>query len=124
RARSTALRLDIPEHRAELMLSNHARIYPELYDWQRRYVSGGMACGLVWTSLRWPMAVHPGTKTTTLFNFPCQALGSEMMRAAAVRAVDEGIQICCPVHDAFLVMAPLEQAGETVEHMTAVMEET
>ena len=123
RARSTALRLGIPEHRAESLLSNHARLYPELYDWQRRYVSGGMACGLVWTSLRWPMAVHAGTKTTTLFNFPCQGLGAEMMRATAVRAIDEGLQLCAPVHDAFLVMAPLEQASRVVEHMTTIMEE-
>jgi hypothetical protein len=47
-----------------------------------------------------------------------------MMRAAAIQAIDEGIQICCPVHDAFLVIAPLEEAGRAVEHMTAIMEET
>ncbi len=122
--RSTAIRLGIPEHRAEGMHRNHARIYPELYEWQRRYVSGGMGCGLVWTSSRWPMGVHPQTKITTLYNFPCQALGSEMMRAAANRAIDEGIQVCCPVHDAFLVKAPVEHAARTVEQMTAIMEET
>jgi hypothetical protein len=123
RAKSTAQRLGIPVWQAELMLANHARIYPELYEWQARYVSGGLACGLVWTPLRWPMAVNSSTKITTLYNFPCQSLGAEMMRWAAIRLIDAGHQICCPVHDAFLVVAPLEKATETIADVTEIMED-
>ena len=32
-------------------------------------------------------------------------------------------KVCAPVHDAFLVMAPIEQASRVIEHMTTIMEE-
>ena len=34
-------------------------------------------------------------------NFPMQAGGAEMMRIAAIAATEAGIEVCCPVHDAF-----------------------
>jgi DNA polymerase-1 len=32
-----------------------------------------------------------------------------MMRLAAIAATEVGIEVCAPVHDAFLIAAPLER---------------
>ena len=38
-----------------------------------------------------------------------QANGAEMMRLAACLATERGIEVCAPVHDAFLICAPLDR---------------
>ena len=45
----------------------------------------------------------------SMLNFPMQANGAEMMRLAACLATERGIEVCAPVHDAFLICAPLER---------------
>ena len=54
-------------------------------------------------------------------NFPMQANGAEMMRIAAIAATEAGIEVCAPVHDAFLIQAPLERLDHDVEYMRALM---
>ena len=54
-------------------------------------------------------------------NFPMQANGAEMMRLAACMAIERGIEVCAPVHDAFLICAPLDQTrrprgGDEIHH--------
>jgi hypothetical protein len=43
-----------------------------------------------------------------------QANGAEMLRLACCLATESGITVCAPVHDALLVMAPIERIGEVV----------
>jgi DNA polymerase I len=54
-------------------------------------------------------------------NFPMQANGAEMMRIAAIAATEAGIQICAPVHDAFLIAAPLERLNADIVAMRDIM---
>jgi hypothetical protein len=54
-------------------------------------------------------------------NHPAQSAGSDMMRLAAIAAVEAGIEVCAPVHDAFLIAAPLDRLNHGVEHMLAIM---
>ena len=54
-------------------------------------------------------------------NFPMQANGAEMMRIAAIAATEAGIEVCAPIHDAFLIQAPLERLDPDVERMKALM---
>jgi DNA polymerase-1 len=67
------------------------------------------------------MAVHGGTSRRTLANYMHQASGSDMMRLAAIAAREAGIRICAPVHDAFLIMAPLNELSDAIATMTAIM---
>jgi hypothetical protein len=39
-----------------------------------------------------------------------EVFGAEMMRLAACLATERGIQVCCPVHDAFLIEANADQS--------------
>jgi hypothetical protein len=54
-------------------------------------------------------------------NFPMQANGAEMLRIAAIVATEAGIEVCAPIHDAFLIAAPLHRLDEDVARMRATM---
>jgi DNA polymerase I len=51
-------------------------------------------------------------------NFPTQANGAKMMRIAAIEA---GIEVCAPVHGAFLIAAPFRRLDEDVSAMRNIM---
>ena len=59
--------------------------------------------------------------TRSLANFPMQANGAEMMRIAMIQMVKEGIEVCAPVHDAFLIEAPLEKLEKSVHKAQEIM---
>ena len=56
-----------------------------------------------------------------LMNFPMQAGGAEAMRLAAIAATEAGIEVCAPVHDAFLIAAPIERINEETARMRLIM---
>ncbi len=43
-----------------------------------------------------------------------QANGAEMLRLACCYAVERGIRVCAPVHDAILIEAPLDSLDEAI----------
>ena len=68
----------------------------------------------------WQINVSPATKATTLQNWPCQAAGAEMLRLAVIGAVEHGIKVCAPVHDALLIEAAdhdIDAAVELTQHI-------
>jgi hypothetical protein len=52
-----------------------------------------------------------------------QANGAEMMRLAACLATERGIEVCAPVHDAFLICAPFDRLDDAIGIMRASMAE-
>jgi hypothetical protein len=44
-----------------------------------------------------------------VMNFPMQANGAEMLRLACCLAIERGLAVCAPVHDAILIEAPLAE---------------
>jgi hypothetical protein len=50
-----------------------------------------------------------------------QANGAEMMRLAAIAGTEAGIEICGPIHDAFLIAAPLDRLDADIDMMSTIM---
>jgi DNA polymerase-1 len=73
------------------------------------------------TVFGWPVHVGPDANPRSLRNFPMQANGAEMLRLACCLAVERGIEVCAPVHDAVLIAAPLERLEADVEAMHQAM---
>ncbi len=59
----------------------------------------------------------------SLANFPMQANGAEMLRLACCLATENGIRVCCPVHDAILVEGPADSIQHTVTDVQGYMAE-
>jgi DNA polymerase-1 len=59
----------------------------------------------------------------SMMNFPMQGNAGEMMRLAACLATERGIEVCAPVHDAFLICASLDRIEADVASMRDAMDE-
>src|ERR1700681_106886 len=57
------------------------------------------------TVFGWRRRIGREPNPRSLMNFPMQANGAEMMRIAAIAGTEAGIEVCAPVHDAFLIAA-------------------
>ena len=97
------------------------KVYDPFQQWSRRVIDTGLLRRELTTYLGWRVAVVEGTKTTTLQNYPAQAHGAEILRLACSLIAEDGIQLCCPVHDAVLVEAPVDEIDDVVERTRALM---
>jgi DNA polymerase-1 len=90
-------------------------------EWQLNTVAQALFDRRIVSPLGFPMAVHGDTPKRTLVNYMHQASGGDMMRLAAIAAREAGVRVCCPIHDAFAIMAPLTELDDVVETMTRIM---
>ena len=94
---------------------------PRFWRWSEASVDAGVLRGEMRSVFGWRLRVGREINARSLANFPMQANGAEMMRVTAIAATEAGLEVCCPVHDAFLIAAPLERLEEDVALMRALM---
>jgi DNA polymerase I len=116
-----AARIGISVSEAAELLELHRRCYPTFWRWLEAAVDYAQLSGRLTTRFGWNLHLSGFPNFRSLGNFPCQANGAEMMRRAAIYAVQEGIPVCCPVHDAFLIQAPIDTIEHEVYRMEACM---
>jgi len=109
-----------PAEARELMAINR-RIYSTFWKWSDNCVDDALLSGQMKSVFGFSRHITSADKRTSLMNWPMQANGAEMMRLAAIGATEAGIEVCAPVHDAFLITAPLERLDEDVAHMREIM---
>ena len=118
-ARSAGL---TPAEAVEL-IDHHKRTYADFWRWSQDSTDRAVLHSMIVAGFGWRMHITPDTKATSVMNFPMQATGAELLRLSAVVACSEGIEVCAPVHDAFLIHAPLDQLDEKVSIMREIMTE-
>ena len=119
-----ARRLGLPLAAARRLLEKHRAAYPDYWRWSDNLAAAAIvgrtfdsASG--WT-LQFPLEadrINPRTAR----NFPIQSNAAEMMRDVCVRAVEAGLHVCCPVHDAFLIEAKTEEINDVVATLKRLM---
>jgi DNA polymerase family A len=119
--RSLAERLGVAPIEARELLRSHQTTFPRFYRWIDGVVSRAMLTNEITSRFGWKLRVGRDPNPRSVMNFPMQANGAEMMRVAAIAATEASIEVCAPVHDAFLIAAPLERLDEDVERMRAIM---
>jgi DNA polymerase-1 len=102
--------LDLP-YAADL-LSKHRQTYPKFWEWSDRAVDAALLHNQMHTTFGWNLFIEGHVNPNSLRNFPMQANGAEMLRLAIVLAVDRGVRVVAPVHDALLIEA---RTGDFVE---------
>ena len=103
------------------LITLHKRTYPTFWRWSNSVVDSAKINGVMVTEFGWKRHVKARDRATSLMNFPMQSGGAEMMRIAAIAATEAGIEVCAPVHDAFLIAAPLDCLDEHVALMCELM---
>jgi DNA polymerase I len=98
-----------------------ARAYPKFHVWRQTIINGATQPRVYRTILGWPWWSGNCKNPRTIMNHPAQSNGSDMMRLATIAAVEAGLTISAPVHDAFLIAAPLERLDEDIASMLEIM---
>jgi DNA polymerase-1 len=103
------------------LIERHRRTYPTYWRWSEGVVVSGLLHNEMSSIFGWRRQLSWMDRPTSLMNFPMQANGAEMMRIAAIAGTEAGIEVCAPVHDAFLIAAPLDVLDEQVSRMRELM---
>jgi hypothetical protein len=116
-------RLDQPDIVGRNLLACYHRVFKTFWKWSDNSVSRSLIHNRQDTVFGWTLRFLERPRINSVRNFFMQANGAEMMRLAACLATENGILVCAPVHDAFLITAPIDRLPADVERMRAYMEE-
>jgi hypothetical protein len=108
---------------ARHLLAQHRDIYQQFWRWSDLCVDHAMQFGWQATVFGWIVRVFPNPNVCSLRNFHMQANGAEMLRLACCLGTENGIRICAPVHDAVLIIAPIDRLEEDISIMRRYMAE-
>jgi DNA polymerase I-like protein with 3'-5' exonuclease and polymerase domains len=120
---SLARRIKKPLAYARELLTYHKQVYRRYWQWAQQVQNQAMLTGRLRAAFGWQVKVSPEANWRSLRNFPCQANGSEMLRLGVCLAVERGVQVVAPVHDAMLIEAKVGDVQEAVWRTRQAMEE-
>jgi hypothetical protein len=122
---TVARELELPESWGYGIWQRHHLEYRRYWAWADSQADWA-ACG---QPLRTPFghalsfsgAALVDFSVTTARNFLVQSTSAEIMRIAAILATEAGIAVCGPVHDAFMIEAPIDAIEAEVARMKGCM---
>ena len=120
-ARSLGQRVGREEEYGRILLAQHRRAYPDYWCWSDQVVAAAHFGRSIRSRFGWPIHVFLGTKDRTLANFPMQSNGAEILRLAVILAVQGGVQVVAPVHDAILIEADVAAIDEAIATAKSAM---
>jgi DNA polymerase-1 len=94
---------------ASAIIEKHRRAYPRFWQWRDNEVQCAMLDRRMETVFGWPLYLSSSPNQRTLFNFPMQSNGAEMLRLAAWRLCEAGIIPSMLIHDGILIEARNEE---------------
>ena len=106
---------------ASEIIERHKRSYSRFWQWRADMVRTAMLDRRIESMFGWPLHITTSPNQRTLYNFPMQSGGAEMLRLAAWRLCEAGIVPCMLVHDGILFE---ETDRERIEHAKEIMRQT
>jgi DNA polymerase I len=94
---------------ASEIIERHKRTYPRFWKWRENAVQQAMVDRKMETVFGWPLHLSNSPNKRTLYNFPMQGNGAEMLRLAAWRLCEAGIIPSMLIHDGILIEARNEE---------------
>jgi DNA polymerase I len=120
-------RIGEPQIVGRKLLQAFHETYRTFSHWSEAIINYAMSRGEIHTVFGWRqlMSCDPlrPQNPRSLRNFPMQANGAEMLRLACCLGIERGVQISAPVHDAVLIMAPLDRLDHDIGAMREAMAE-
>jgi DNA polymerase I len=105
---------------ASEIIERHKRTYPPFWQWRENAVQQAMLDRKMETVFGWPLYLSNSPNKRTLYNFPMQGNGAEMLRLAAWRLCEAGLIPNMLIHDGILLeVRSREEIAHAVEIMKA-----
>lgn len=103
---------------ASNLIEQHRRKYSQFWQWRNNRVQLAMLDRRIESIFGWPLHISHSPNQRTLYNFPMQSGGAEMLRLAAMGLCDAGLVPSMLVHDGILLEV---QTEEEVEQATEII---
>jgi DNA polymerase-1 len=105
---------------ASNLIEQHRRTYPRFWQWRDDQVQIAMLQRRIESVFGWPLHISTSPNKKSLFNFPMQSGGAEMLRLAAWHLCEAGLVPSMLVHDGILLEVENEaQKVQAIEIMRA-----
>ena len=105
---------------ASAIIEKHRQAYPRFWRWRTDMVQTAMLDRRIESAFGWPLRISSSPNKRTLYNFPMQSNGAEMLRLAAWQVCEAGIVPNMLIHDGILIEArSKEEIAHTIEIMRA-----
>ena len=105
---------------ASTIIERHKRTYPRFWEWRANRVQTAMLERRIETEFGWALHLSHAPNKRTLYNFPMQGNGAEMLRLAAWRLCEAGIIPNMLIHDGVLLEVCNE---EELKHAIEIMKQ-
>ena len=106
------------------LIQHHKRTFRRFWDWQEELQGTSLLEQRISTPYGWQFKLITGAdQVSTLRNWPMQATGADILRIAAIMLEEAGVEVLCPVHDAFLIESSIDDLDETIKTCQGIMEE-
>ena len=102
---------------ASTIIERHRQTYPRFWEWRAEMVRTAMLNRRTETVFGWPLYLSSSPNNRTLYNFPMQGNGAEMLRLAAWRLCEAGIVPNMLVHDGLLLELSNKEQVEQAKHI-------
>ena len=103
---------------ASNLIELHRRAHPRFWAWREEVVQSAMLARRCETTFGWSLHLTTSPNKRTLYNFPVQGGGAEMLRLAAWRLCEAGLIPNMLVHDGILFeLENQEQVAQAVDIM-------
>lgn len=103
---------------ASNLIEQHRRIYAPFWQWRDEQVQIAMLERGMESLSGWPLHITTSPNKRTLYNFPMQSGGADMLRFATWELCEAGIVPCMLIHDGILLeMENREQIAHAIEIM-------
>jgi hypothetical protein len=106
---------------ARHLLRDHREVFPVFWRWADSVAANFSLRRELQTMFGWRLRNNGDGHERTGRNFPMQSTGAEIMRLAACSMTEAGVQVCCPIHDAFLIEAADADIVDVVQAVQAHM---
>jgi hypothetical protein len=120
---SLAVEINGSRFEARHLLKKHRETYRRFWEWSDATLTHVALRGHLYTVFGWTIHADQKMNERSMRNFPMQANGAEMLRLACCLAVEAGIRVVAPVHDAVLIESRLEKIDEDVARTQRLMED-
>jgi DNA polymerase I len=100
------------------IIERHRREYPRYWEWRDDQAMSAKLYRGAESIFGWPLRITTSPNVRTLYNFPMQSGGAEMLRLAAWRLYEAGIRTCMLIHDGILLEL---NSTEELEHAKQIM---
>ena len=109
---------------AKALLQKHREAYGEFWSWAENNKDAGLLGLKLETCFSWPIQLESGVvKANTFLNWPMQAHVAGMIRIACILAVERGIKLCAPIHEALLIEMQIEHTKTETVRLKECMKE-